>query len=76
MILDCSGVEIATSEIINLLMRVRNHAKQLDRELVLFNVPDTLATLIKLCNLESILLSEGDEQAARNRVSERAKGNQ
>ncbi len=73
LILDCSLVEIGNSEIINLLMRVRSQAKRLNKNVVLFNVPETLAELIRLCNLKTILLSESDEAAARKLISDRAK---
>jgi anti-anti-sigma regulatory factor len=72
LILDCSLVEIGNSEIINLLMRVRRQAKKLNKSMVLFNVPDTLDELIRLCNLTTILLAEDDEAAARKRVCDRA----
>lgn len=71
LILDCSLVEIGNSEIINLLMRVRSQAKKLNKMLVLYNVPDTLDELIRLCNLTTILLAENDEAAARKLVCDR-----
>jgi anti-anti-sigma regulatory factor len=72
LILDCTLVEIGNSEIINLLMRVRSQAKRLNKTMVLINVPETLAELIRLCNLKTILLSESDEAAARKLISDRA----
>ena len=72
-ILDCSGVEAFNSEIVNLLMRVRNHAKKLNKDLVLFNVPESLSKLILLCHLGSILPIAGDATAARKLVSDRAR---
>ena len=72
LILDCSMVEIGNSEIINLLMRVRSQAKRLNKKMVLFNVPETLSELIRLCNLKTILISESDESAARKLICDQA----
>lgn len=76
MVLDCSQVEVGTSEVINVLMRVRNHAKTLNKELVLFNVPEHLGKLIQLCHLGSILLVESDADAAKKRILDRGAGRQ
>jgi anti-anti-sigma regulatory factor len=76
MVLDCSLVEVGTSEVINVLMRVRNHAMTLNKHLVLFNVPEHLCELIQLCHLGSILLIESDADAATKSISDRARGQQ
>ncbi|NND96378.1 MAG: hypothetical protein HKN47_03500 [Pirellulaceae bacterium] len=73
-ILDCTMVEIGNSEIINLLMRVRNHSKKSNKEIALFNVPDSLAETIRLCNLRSILPTASDARAAKQLVMSHAQG--
>ncbi len=63
-ILDCSLVEIGNSELLNVLMRVRNHAKKHGKHIVLYNVPKTVEELIRLCNLRSTLKTAKDDDAA------------
>jgi anti-anti-sigma regulatory factor len=71
LILDCSGVEVGTSELVTLLMRIRNHATKSGKEFALFNVPNTLFELVRICNLQSILPIADDAAAAKKLVSDR-----
>jgi anti-anti-sigma factor len=74
LILDCTLVEIGNSEIISLLMRVRNHAKKRSKEIALFNVPDTLSDIIRICNLRSVLPVAEDSVAAKKLVHDLSRG--
>jgi anti-anti-sigma regulatory factor len=69
LIVDCSGVEVGNSEIVTLLMRIRNHATKSGKVFVLFDVPNTLLELLKICNLQSVLLTAKDAAAAKDIVS-------
>ena len=71
LILDCSGVEVGTSELVTLLMRIRNHAKKSEKELVLFDVPHPLQELIRICNLQSVLPIADDAGAAKKLIDDR-----
>lgn len=73
-ILDCTRVEVGNSEIINLLMRVRNHLKKANKEIVLFNVPESLAETIRLCNLTKVIPTAADAAAAKKLVCDRSNG--
>lgn len=73
-ILDCSLIEVANSEVVNLLMRVRNHAKKRNREIALFNVPDALRETLRLCNLHNVLRSTNDAPTAKKLVQNMARG--
>jgi anti-anti-sigma factor len=55
LVLDCAFVEVANSELLNLLVRVRTAAKKQNKGFALFDVPDSLANTIKVCNLGSVL---------------------
>ena len=54
-ILDCAFVELANSELLNLLVRVRTLAKKQNKGFALFNVPENLGKTIKLCKLQAVL---------------------
>lgn len=69
LIVDCSGVEIGNSDIVTLLMRVRNHATKSGKVFVIFGVPDSLRDLLKICNLLSIIHIANDAGAAKEIVS-------
>ena len=55
LILDCAFVEVANSELLNLLVRVRTLVKKQNKGFALFNVPENLSNTIKLCKLGSVL---------------------
>ncbi len=74
MILDCSMVEVGNSEIVNLLMRVRNYAKKKNKEIALFNVPETLSETLRLCKLQSVVRSANDAGTAKKLVCDLAQG--
>ena len=74
LILDCALVEIGNSEIISLLMRVRNHAKKAEKEIALFNVPDTLTELLQVCNLRAVLPAAEDLSSAKRLVYDLSQG--
>ncbi len=74
MILDCTFVEIGNSEILSFLMRVRNHARKMNKEVALFNVPPTLQETLRLCKLNSVLRSADDATAAKRLVADLAGG--
>ena len=71
LIVDCSGVEVGNSEIVTLLMRIRNHASKSGKEFVLFDVPGTLRELLQLCNLRSVLPIAKDAAEAKKLVGSR-----
>lgn len=73
-ILDCSLVEVGNSEIVNLLMQIRNHTKKQNKHIVLFNVPECLGETIKLCNLNSVLPSVADPHAAKELIGGLSRG--
>ena len=67
-ILDCALIEVANSELLNLLVRVRTRTKKLNKGFALFNVPAALSNTIKVCNMASILPIAGDMVDAKKLV--------
>ena len=74
LIVDCSGVEVGNSEIVTLLMRIRNHANKSGKQFVIFSVPDTLKELLRICNLTSVILTANDEDSARTLLRKKRSG--
>ena len=54
-ILDCAFVELANSELLNMLVRVRTLTKKTNKGFALFNVSESLRDTIKVCNMGSVL---------------------
>lgn len=54
-VLDCASVEIANSELLNLLVRVRTLTTKQKKGFALFNVNETLSKSIKACKLSPLL---------------------
>lgn len=73
-IVDCSLVEAGNSQIINLLIRLRNYAKKAKKEVALFSAPEALIKVINLCKLPSVLPCTDDADAARKLVCDKAGG--
>jgi len=67
-ILDCAFVEVANSELLNLLVRVRTLAKKTKKGFALFNVPENLTSTINTCNLAAILPIASDMVEAKKLV--------
>lgn len=73
-ILDCAFVEVANSELLNLLVRVRTQAKKQNKGFALFNVPENLSKTIKVCNLGSVLPIATDMVEAKKLVYDLSRG--
>jgi anti-anti-sigma regulatory factor len=73
-ILDCALVEIANSELLNLLVRVRTLTTKANKGFALFNVTENLSKSIKACRLGSILPVAGDFVEAKKMVYDAAHG--
>ncbi len=67
-ILDCAFVEVANSELLNLLVRVRTLTKKTKKGFALFNVPENLTSTIKTCNLVAVLPIASDMVEAKKLV--------
>lgn len=67
-VLDCNFVEVANSELLNMLVRVRTLTKKSEKGFALFNVPEGLSSTIKVCNLGTVLPIAGDMIEAKKLV--------
>ena len=65
---DCQGVEMGTSDVINLLLRLSKKAKGDNKHVVLFNVPDQLQQSIKVTGLKSIVTICDDAPEAKGLI--------
>lgn len=73
-ILDCALIEVANSDLVNMLVRVRTHVKKLNKGFALFNVPVALVDTIKVCNLGSMLPIAKDIIDAKKLAYETSRG--
>lgn len=73
-ILDCTFIEVANSELLNQLVRVRTHIKKQHKGFALFGVPENLAKTIKVCNLSSMLPIAKDLTDAKKMAYQMSKG--
>jgi anti-anti-sigma regulatory factor len=73
-ILDCALIEVANSELLNLLVRVRTLTKKKNKGFALFNVPERLSNTIKVCKMGSVLPIASDMTEARKLVYDVSRG--
>jgi anti-anti-sigma regulatory factor len=67
-ILDCALIEVANSELLNLLVRVRTLTKKMNKGFALFNVSEALSNTIKVCKMGSLLPIASDMVEAKKLV--------
>ena len=73
-VLDCAFIEVANSELLNLLVRVRTLTKKTKKGFALFNVQENLSDTIKVCNLGPVLPMAKNMSEAKKLAYEAAHG--
>lgn len=73
-ILDCALIEVANSELLNLLVRVRTLTKKMNKGFALFNVSQSLSNTIKVCNMGSVLPIASDMVEAKKLAYDVSRG--
>ena len=73
-ILDCAFVDVANSELLNLLVRVRTLTKKTNKGFALFNVSASLQDNIKACNMGSVLPIASDMMEAKKLAYDASRG--
>ncbi len=73
-ILDCVLIEVANSELLNLLVRVGTLTKKMNKGFALFNVPQALSNTIKVCNMGSVLPIASDMVEAKKLAYDVSRG--
>ena len=67
-VIDCQAVEMGTSEVINVLLKLSRRAKKDRKHVALFNVPKTLMDTIKIASLDSVLTIRDDGIKAKQTI--------
>ena len=69
-VIDCKAVEMGTSEVVNMLLRVSKRAKKHGKHMALYNVPATLAKTFKIASLNSVFAVHDDGIMAKRKIYE------